>query len=315
MYNQGKSAGDARERVARPNQLSVASKQPRADPARQRRRARSLPYHGRHDATLPWWLRRRPIGDMFDQSSAEMVTGEDRVQDSGVEVRAAHRRRRRAGAHRARSSIALPTGRAAKCAARSSTVPEISVLLEHEVEYARANAPFDRTMLVFVHSAATAPRDVDVSLALPAGLHGRHRDAARHAPAVRRRERVLPRAGPAAGRAASRSPRRATSHGERFAARLRADRVRAHSSAAVLSRSPTVQIEAVNATFANLRIGYIRGVGDNVMPMLEELGLPVDRARPGDAAAGEAVGLHDDRHRQPRVRGERRRAAGEHAAC
>ena len=38
---------------------------------------------------------------------------------------------------------------------------------------------------------------------------------------------------------------------------------------------PTVQIEAVNATFANLKIGYIRGVGDNVMPMLEELGLSV----------------------------------------
>ena len=36
-----------------------------------------------------------------------------------------------------------------------------------------------------------------------------------------------------------------------------------------------MQIEAVNATFANLKIGYIRGVGDNVMPMLEELGLSV----------------------------------------
>jgi hypothetical protein len=36
----------------------------------------------------------------------------------------------------------------------------------------------------------------------------------------------------------------------------------------------------VNATFANLRIGYIRGVGDNVMPMLEELGLPVTELDP-----------------------------------
>jgi hypothetical protein len=41
-----------------------------------------------------------------------------------------------------------------------------------------------------------------------------------------------------------------------------------------------VQIEAVNATFANLRIGYVRGVGDNVMPMLEQLGLSVTELDP-----------------------------------
>jgi hypothetical protein len=41
-----------------------------------------------------------------------------------------------------------------------------------------------------------------------------------------------------------------------------------------------VHLEAVNATFANLRVGYIRGVGDNVMPMLEELGLPVTELDP-----------------------------------
>jgi hypothetical protein len=45
-------------------------------------------------------------------------------------------------------------------------------------------------------------------------------------------------------------------------------------------RQSVVQVEAVNATFANLRIGYIRGVGDNVMPMLEELGLPVTQLDP-----------------------------------
>src|SRR6185503_17983046 len=51
-----------------------------------------------------------------------------------------------------------------------ATIPEISVLLQHEVEYARANTAFDRTMLVYVHSAATTARDIDVSLALPEGL-------------------------------------------------------------------------------------------------------------------------------------------------
>ena len=41
-----------------------------------------------------------------------------------------------------------------------ATIPEISLLMQREVEYARANAPFDRTMLVYVHSAASSPRDV-----------------------------------------------------------------------------------------------------------------------------------------------------------
>src|SRR6185369_2066091 len=51
-----------------------------------------------------------------------------------------------------------------------ATVPEISIVLERKVEYAKADSPFDRMLRVFVHSAATSPRDVDVSLKLPVGL-------------------------------------------------------------------------------------------------------------------------------------------------
>jgi hypothetical protein len=40
-------------------------------------------------------------------------------------------------------------------------------------------------------------------------------------------------------------------------------------------RQATVQLEAVPAAFANLKVGYIKGVGDNELPMLEELGIPV----------------------------------------
>ena len=50
-------------------------------------------------------------------------------------------------------------------------------------------------------------------------------------------------------------------------------------------RRASVQIDAVNATFANtLRIGYIRGVGDNVMPMLAQLGLQVTELAPAALA-------------------------------
>jgi LmbE family N-acetylglucosaminyl deacetylase len=270
VYNEGTSTVSL-ESLSLTNQLSVASKQPRTilpdSIARQ-----TLPYRGSAAPTLPWWLRRRPIGDMFDQSSADMVTGEDRLHDSGVEVGL-----RVDGvpvpvrvgpivyrfADRARGEVRRPV----------STVPEISVLLEHEVEYARATAPFDRTMLVFVRSAATTPRDIDVSLALPAGLAAD--TATRHI--------TLPAFGNASlyFRLRGRLPAgrhqitaTATSHGERFATGfvpIEYEHIRPQR----YYRPSTVQIEAVNATFANLRIGYIRGVGDNVMPMLEELGLSV----------------------------------------
>jgi len=45
-------------------------------------------------------------------------------------------------------------------------------------------------------------------------------------------------------------------------------------------RRASVKIEAVNATYANMPVGYIRGVGDNVLPMLEQLGIPVTELDP-----------------------------------
>jgi hypothetical protein len=45
-------------------------------------------------------------------------------------------------------------------------------------------------------------------------------------------------------------------------------------------RTSTVTLQAVNITYANLKVGYIKGVGDNVMPMLEELGIPVGELDP-----------------------------------
>src|SRR5262249_24344912 len=47
-----------------------------------------------------------------------------------------------------------------------------------------------------------------------------------------------------------------------------------------LYRNSTVTLQAVNVTFANLKVGYIKGVGDNVRPMLEELGIPVGELDP-----------------------------------
>ncbi len=276
VYNQGKSIV-ALDGASLLGQLAVTTlRQPRTILPDSLTRLTML-YRGDDSPTVPWWLRRRMQGDMFTQPLREMITGEDRLQETGADVTLrvdgvpfvvrtgpiVHR-----FANAALGELRRPI----------ATVPEISLLLEHEVEYARANAAFDRMMLVFVHSAAPTSRDVDISLVVPAGLTAD--SATRHV--------KLPAFGDAnlyfrvqgrltAGRDSIRAVAR--SHGETFShgfVPVEYEHIRPQR----FYRPSTLQVEAVSATFANLRIGYIRGVGDNVMPMLEELGLPVTELDP-----------------------------------
>ena len=269
VYNQGKTPISV-ESVSLIGQLGMASKQARTIPPDSSAR-QALAYRG-NVLSWPWWLRRPLNGDTFTQPLTEMVTGEDRLRDSGVEV----------GLRIGGVPITVRTGpivyRYADAALGEvrrpvATVPEISVLLEHEVEYARANSPFDRTFRVYVHSAAAASRDVDVSLALPAGLKAD--TATRHVSLKAFGDanlyfRVTGRMSPGRDSIVA----TAKSHGESFNLGFVPIEYQ-HIRPLRAYRKSTVQIEAVNATFANLKIGYIRGVGDNVMPMLEELGLSV----------------------------------------
>ena len=275
LYNQGTSTV-AMESASLTDQLAVVTKQARPILPDSVGRA-TLMYHGADAPTVPWWLRRKQQGDMFNQSSAEMVVGDDRIETSGADVVLRM------------NDVSIPVrvgpivyryGDHALGEVRRpiATIPEISLLLEHEVEYARANAPFDRSMLVYVHSAASTPRAVDVTLALPAGLKAD--TAVRHL--------TLQPFGDAhvyfhlTGRLAAGRQKisaSATSHGEKFTlgfVPVEYEHIRPQR----YYREASVQIEAVNATFANLKIGYIPGVGDNVMPMLEELGLPVTELDP-----------------------------------
>ncbi|HWH51446.1 MAG TPA: PIG-L family deacetylase [Gemmatimonadaceae bacterium] len=239
--------------------------------------------HAAAEPTVSWWLRHPLRGDMFDFGDTgnsvpvQLVEGEDRVVASGATIAL-----RIAGADavvdvdpivhrfadRARGEVDRPI----------ATVPAITVLLQHEIEYALANHPFDRTMVVHVASAATAPRQVDVTLALPRGLVAD--TATRHV--------TLPPFGDAdlyfrlsgtmrAGRDSITAV--ATSQGERFATGyvpIEYEHIRPLRS----YRPSTVRIEAVPATYAKLKVGYVRGVGDNVLPMLQELGLDVTELDP-----------------------------------
>jgi hypothetical protein len=255
-----------------------------------------LQYRAGAEPTRSWWLVRPRVGDMFNLDSTahpttvprEMIEGADRIETSaadvtltidGAEVPVEEAPIVDRYADPARGEVRRPI----------ATVPAVTVLLEHEVEYARANAPFDRTMLVDVHSAATRPLVTDVSLVLPSGL--RADSAVRHVSLEPGGDahvyfRVQGRLSP--GR-----------HPISAVARLGSRRYTEgfipieyeHIRPLRYYRPATVQIQAVDAVFANLKIGYVRGVGDNVMPMLEELGLAVTELDPAALARTDLSGF------------------------
>jgi LmbE family N-acetylglucosaminyl deacetylase len=274
VYNGGKSSLTL-DRVSLINALGVATRQ-RRDILTDSTATQQIMYRAPARLSLPWWLRREPKGDMFVQPRADMIEGEDRRLESGAEVGL-----RVDGvpvvvregpivyrfADPARGEVRRPV----------ATVPEISVLLQHEVEYARAGAPFDRTMLVYVHSADAVSRQVDVTLQLPEGLHA---DSATRRAVLTpfgdahlyyRIRGVLP-----AGRHEIKAGATLVENGAERASTLGFVPLEyPHIRPLRFYRNSTVTVQAVNITYANLKVGYIRGVGDNVMPMLEELGLPV----------------------------------------
>jgi LmbE family N-acetylglucosaminyl deacetylase len=274
VYNQGTQPVTV-ERVALPGEASPSSLVARRVEPDSVFRSRLL-YHA-DVLTVPWWLRLGRRGDTFVQPMQDMVIGDDRIQDSGAEVvlriadvdvpvRTGPIVYRHADP--ARGEVRRPI----------ATVPEISVLLQHEVEYARANAPFERTVIVSLHSASPLPRDVEVALSVPRGAKAD--TAVRHATLkpfgdAQLYFKVQGRLAP--GRdsitAVARLGQRAFSQGfvpVEFE----------HIEPQRYYRPARTYVESVNATFADLRIAYIRGVSDNVPPMLEELGLPVTELDP-----------------------------------
>jgi LmbE family N-acetylglucosaminyl deacetylase len=155
-----------------------------------------------------------------------------------------------------------------------ASVPAIGVLFEDEIEYARAGVSLDRDLTLHVTSAASAPRSVTVELSLPRGLTTD--SAVRHlalepfgsATVVYRVRGPLPAGRHTVGAMA-------TSNGERFLAGWVPISYE-HIRPLRYYRPSSVQIEAVDATLPNNpRIAYVRGVSDNVAPMLHQLGLQV----------------------------------------
>jgi LmbE family N-acetylglucosaminyl deacetylase len=153
-------------------------------------------------------------------------------------------------------------------------VPAISVVLDRTVELASANAPFDRVVRVHLRSAAVVPCQVSASLRPPDGLTV---DSAVRAVTLqpggvaslsfRVRGRL------SAGR--HRMAARAESAGEGYDigyTTIDYDHIRPRR----LFRPAMTEIVVADvAAPTGLSVAYVQGVGDNVAPTIEQLGIPI----------------------------------------
>jgi len=231
----------------------------------------------------PWWLETPRRGDVFGAASVVMSEGQATAgPTASVIVSPAD------GATPAEFTIRAPIVYRYADPLRGDVsrplayVPEIAVTLDRAIEYAPARTPLVRQLRVELRSAATASRDVRVTLRLPAGLRA---DSAS-------RTVVLPEYG--AVRSATfvvrgeLPPGRHTiaavaeANGKRFTngyTAIEYDHIRPQR----LYRDAAVAIEAVDLKVpADAVIAYIQGVGDNSAAMLQQLGLRVTVLNPAD---------------------------------
>ncbi len=239
------------------------------------------------EPTMPWWLRYPLQGDMFSLRAPsdttgtpvpELLEGADRVESSSVTVGleiAGTRFTTRISPIVHRFSDPA-TGEVDRPIA---FVPAITVLLDREVEYARANAPLDRVERMHVRSDASADRRAQVRLTLPTGLTA---DSATRTVTLVSGQDVeldfhLHGTLPPGPHTISAS---ATSDGETFT-RGFVTVDYPHIRAQRYYRQAKLTVQAVPVDYApGMRVAYIPGVGDNVEPMLQQLGLQVTTITP-----------------------------------
>ena len=231
--------------------------------------------------TEPWWLAHGRRGDVFDVPRTEIARAEsDRstaaVARVGLSINGTTVDATTPVVHRrpdpVRGDVQRPL----------AVVPPIAVSLARTVEYARAGVPLERVERVELRSALTTPTDVSVTLAAPGGLTS---DGMKRV--------TIPPAGTEAVEFAVRGTPRPIRGEMSVVAEARGERFRAgyteieydHITPQRMYRDASVALQGVNVALGtNLRVAYIPGAGDNVAPMLAQLGVPLTVIEPGTIA-------------------------------
>ena len=225
----------------------------------------------------PWWLATPRRGDMF---SVPIDGRSDDVRDAGVHLRVALDGGRvvtdvpvvRRYADPVRGAVERPL----------MVVPVVAVTLDRTVALARSNTPVDRSVQVHLVSGVTEPRDVQVALTLPSGLHADSGSRTAHLSGFETSATVsfqitgqlTPGQHVIAAQARSGSDTYSIGYVPIEYSHIRPQK---------LYRPASLTVNAVDAALPpHLDVAYVRGVGDNVAPMLQELGVPltvIDPAR------------------------------------
>jgi LmbE family N-acetylglucosaminyl deacetylase len=161
-----------------------------------------------------------------------------------------------------------------------AAVPDVSVLLDQEQQYAPARVPIERSLRVQLRSASDVTRTVRVEVQLPAGLQADSTS----------RTVTLPAGG--AARTITFRIRGQLPTGRHMVEVAAIDSGRTfsqgyttvdyeHMTARRMYRPSRLTLEAVDiSATTGMRVGYIAGVGDNGVAALEQLGIPVTTIDP-----------------------------------
>jgi LmbE family N-acetylglucosaminyl deacetylase len=240
--------------------------------------------------SVPWWLERglQSGADLFAQPPAgfpgasNIAIGEDRLAETHTRVSL------RIGGESFVADAGPVVYRYADPARGEQRRPvasvlPISLLFEDEIQYARTGVTLNRDYTLLVRSSTAAARSATITLSLPDGLAGD--SLVRHVAlepfgSTKLVWHVRGRLAPGRHYVSA----EAMSNGERSIAGF-IPIMYEHIRPMRYYRTATVQVEAVQAALPREpMVAYVRGVGDNVAPMLHQLGVGVTLLTPEELA-------------------------------
>jgi LmbE family N-acetylglucosaminyl deacetylase len=244
----------------------------------------------------PHWLAGPRVGDLFGEPAGNHSEDDETRDEAQIELRIA--------GHSTSVTAPLMYRYADPVKGEMNrpvaVAPAISVTLDRAAEYATAGAPIDRLVRVDLRPAGAHPRAARVTLRLPAGLTADSATRVVLLPDVMGRTSADDPAETTRPAASLSAPVRSVefrvrgrlpagrhqimavveSEGQRFTdgyLPIEYDHIRPQR----LYRPAVLAVEAVDVKLpAGMSVGYIAGVGDNIAPMLQQLGIAITMIDP-----------------------------------
>ncbi|HEX9606023.1 MAG TPA: PIG-L family deacetylase, partial [Gemmatimonadaceae bacterium] len=230
------------------------------------------PYVGER-LTQPWWLAEPRNGDLFTPKITG-ISEDERERQNWMHVRV------RVSGQTAWLDVASPVvyhyvDRVRGDVQRPLIVaPGVSISLDQSTEMVRANVPSNQLVKVTLRSALVAASPVTVNLSLPRGLSAD--SVARTvvmAPVATRV--VIFKVRGALPRGTYQITATATANGKTYQTGYIPIEY-PHINPQRIYRPSTISVNAVEVILpARLNVAYVPGVGDNVAPVLQQLGIPL----------------------------------------